>query len=125
LDDCSRIIGGLCAAVFGIVDWLAIPRSTRAKSIGLYHGALNVVVVLLFIVSWLMRQQHNQVPSSGALAISFFAVCLAFVAGWLGGELVDRLGVGVDDNADLNAPNSLSHQHLGSATIDRSIHKAR
>jgi len=121
----AGIIGGLCAAVFGLIDWLAIPAGTRAKSIGLYHGVLNVVVVLLFIASWLMRQQHNQVPSSGALAISFFAVCLALVAGWLGGELVDRLGVGVDDNANLDAPNSLLHHHLSTAAIDRSSHKAR
>jgi hypothetical protein len=30
------------------------------------------------------------------------------VTGWLGGELVDRLGVGVDDGAHLDAPSSLS-----------------
>jgi hypothetical protein len=30
------------------------------------------------------------------------------VGGWLGGELVERLGVGVDDDANLNAPNSLT-----------------
>ena len=30
------------------------------------------------------------------------------MAGWLGGELVDRLSVGVDDGAHLNAPSSLS-----------------
>ena len=35
---------------------------------------------------------------------------LAGVTGWLGGELVDRLGVGVDDGANLNAPSSLSEQ---------------
>ncbi len=33
---------------------------------------------------------------------------LAMVTGWLGGELVDRLGVGVDDGAHLDAPNSLT-----------------
>jgi hypothetical protein len=33
---------------------------------------------------------------------------LVFVTGWLGGELVDRLGVGIDDDANLNAPSSLS-----------------
>jgi hypothetical protein len=30
------------------------------------------------------------------------------VTGWPGGELVDRLGVGIDDGAHLNAPSSLS-----------------
>jgi len=36
------------------------------------------------------------------------ALGLGAVAGWLGGELVDRLAVGVDDGANLDAPSSLS-----------------
>jgi uncharacterized membrane protein len=104
----AGIIGGLLAAVFGLVDWWAIPSGTRAKNIGLMHGGVNVVVVLLFIGSWLLRNSAPQNPSSTAFALSFIAVPLALVGGWLGGELVDRLGVGVDDGAHLDAPNSLS-----------------
>src|SRR6266498_3222463 len=48
----AGIIGGLAAAVFGFVDYLAIPNGTRAKSIGLVHGIANVAIVGLFIVSW-------------------------------------------------------------------------
>jgi uncharacterized membrane protein len=33
---------------------------------------------------------------------------LGAIAGWLGGELIDRLGVGVDDGANMDAPSSLS-----------------
>src|SRR5205814_8830933 len=95
----AGIIGGLLAAVFGLVDWWAIPQGTRAKAIGLWHGAVNVVVVLLFIGSWFMRRPAPQNPSSAALTLSFVAVGLALVSGWLGGELVDRLGVGVDNGA--------------------------
>jgi len=36
-------------------------------------------------------------------------VAAALLGGWLGGELVERLGVGVTPNANLNAPNSLTH----------------
>lgn len=43
-----------------------------------------------------------------AFVLGFIAVALALVTGWLGGELVDRLGVGVDNGAHLNAPSSLS-----------------
>ena len=39
--------------------------------------------------------------------------CLALFTGWLGGELVDRLGVGVDDGAHLNAPSSLTKRRVG------------
>lgn len=104
----AGIIGGLLAAVFGLLDWVGIPSGTRAKAIGLWHGAANVVVVLLFIVSWFLRRPDPQTPGSLALALSFIGVGIALVSGWLGGELVERLGVGVHDGANLNAPNSLS-----------------
>ena len=104
----AGIIGGLCAAVFGLIDWVGIPSGTRAKTIGLLHGGTNVVVVLLFIVSWFLRGTPSAVPSSAAFTLSFIAVVLALVGGWLGGELVDRLGIGVDKGANPNAPNSLS-----------------
>src|SRR4051812_21764932 len=51
----AGIVGGLVAAVFGLVDWLAIPAGTRAKRVGVLHGVGNVVVVALFAVSWLLR----------------------------------------------------------------------
>jgi uncharacterized membrane protein len=108
-DIAGGIVGGLVAAVFGLIDWLAIPSKTRAKSIGLYHGLANVVVVALFAVSWLERRPvEAHVPSLAAFALGLVAVALGGVSGWLGGELVGRLGVGVDDGAHLDAPSSLS-----------------
>jgi uncharacterized membrane protein len=104
----AGIIGGLLAAVFGLIDWWAIPSRTRAKNIGLLHGAGNVVVVVLFIVSWFLRRPAPENPGNAAFALGFIGVALALITGWLGGELVDRLGVGVDNGAHLNAPSSLS-----------------
>ena len=106
----SGIVGGLLAAVFGLVDWLAIPSNTRAKRIGAMHGIGNVIVVGLFAASWLWRYDVPMVPEPGAIVLSALAVALALVTGWLGGELVDRLGVGVDNGANLNAPNSMSRR---------------
>jgi len=104
----AGIIGGLLAALFGAIDWWAIPANTRAKAIGLWHGVGNVVVTLLFAISWYLRYPDRDYPPSLAIALSFIGVLLALVTGWLGGELVDRLGVGVDDGAHVNSPNSLS-----------------
>jgi uncharacterized membrane protein len=106
----SGIIGGLLAAVFGLIDWIGIPSGTRAKRIGLLHGGTNVVVVLLFIISWFMRGSAANIPSNGAFTLSFIGVALALVGGWLGGELVDRLGIGVDEGAHADAPSSLSNR---------------
>jgi uncharacterized membrane protein len=104
----AGVIGGLAAAVFGLIDWLAIPSGTRAKSVGLWHGSVNVVVVALFSVSWLFRLDAPGEPGIAPIVLSFVGVGLASLGGWLGGELVDRLGVGVAEGAHLNAPSSLS-----------------
>src|ERR1044071_999479 len=108
----AGIIGAILAAPFGLIDWLAIPQGTRAKSVGLLHGLGNVVVLLLFVGSWYLRYSSPgsvpYVPSSLALILSFVGFALAGVTGWLGGELVDRLSVGVDDGANLDAPSSLT-----------------
>jgi uncharacterized membrane protein len=102
------IIGGLLSAVFGLIDWLGIPKNTRAKRIGLYHGGGNVIVVALFVISWALRaSEPDYAVTSGAFVISLIGIAFAVVTGWLGGELVDRLGVGVYDHANLDAPSSL------------------
>jgi uncharacterized membrane protein len=104
---------GLLAAVFGLIDWLAIPAGTRAKRIGLLHGVGNVVVVGLFFGSWFLRRGDNTgTPAMVAIILSAIAVGIALVTGWLGGELVDRLGIGVDDGANVNAPNSITHKRV-------------
>jgi uncharacterized membrane protein len=101
----AGIVTGLLAAPFGFIDWLAIPSGTRAKRIGAVHGGGNVVVVLLFAGSWLLRGDAPGAPESLALMLSFAGGGLALV--WLGGELVDRLAVGVDEDAHVDAPSSL------------------
>jgi uncharacterized membrane protein len=104
----AGVIGGLIAAVFGLIDWLGIPTGTRAKSIGLVHGLTNVVVVALFIVSWLLRRPNPAAPDLLPIVLGFVGVALSFLSGWLGGELVYRLNIAVDEGAHPNAPNSLS-----------------
>ena len=103
----AGVLTGLLAAPFGAIDWLAIPAGTRAKRIGALHGVGNVLVVLLFAGSWLLRGDAPGAPGTPALALSFVAGGMALFTGWLGGELVDRLSVGVDDGAHLDAPSSL------------------
>lgn len=113
----AGVIGGLLAGLFGMIDAAAIPPRTRAKRIGLLHGLGNVVALVLFGVSWILREQavawH---PGTVALILSFVGIVLLAGTAWLGGELVERLGVGVDPNADVNASSSLSSQHRGLAS---------
>ena len=62
----------------------------------------------LFIVSWLLRRPNPTDPDGLDILLGLIAVLLALFGGWLGGELVERLNVGVDEGAHPNAPNSLS-----------------
>lgn len=102
----AGVLGGLLAAVVGLVDLLAIPRGTRAARIARWHGIGNLVVVLLFAASWGLRLVAAA-PTPWALALSWGGVALLMLTAWLGGELVTRLGVGVSDGAGLDAPSSL------------------
>jgi len=104
----AGVISGLVAAPFGLIDWLAIPAGTRAKRIGALHGSGNLVVVVLYAASWLMRRGAPQEPITIAYALSFAGGIIALFTGWLGGELVGRLAVGVDPGAHVDAPSSLS-----------------
>jgi uncharacterized membrane protein len=104
----AGVIGGLAAALFGLWDWLGIPAGTRAKVVGAWHGGGNVVVTALFAVSWLIRRDDpTYLPDLAPLLLGVAGAALALVTAWLGGELVYRLRVGVDDGANLDASHSL------------------
>jgi uncharacterized membrane protein len=127
-DIAAGIIGGLLAAVFGLIDWLNIPNGTRAKTVGMWHGIGNVVVVALFALSWWLRSSDPaHVPSTTAFILALVGIGIGAVTGWLGGELVDRLGVGVDPGAHLDAPSSLSglpaasNRHGDERLIEREV----
>lgn len=109
----AGIVGAVLAAIFGLTDWLNVPSATRAKSVGMWHGGGNLLVTLLFLASWYLRR-GTLVPDSTTFTLSLIGVLLALVTGWLGGELVIRLGIGVDEGANPNAPSSLRSEHLQS-----------
>lgn len=100
------VLGGIAAAPFGLIDWLGIPRGTRARRIGALHGGGNAVVLTLFAVSWMLRSADGRLPWE-AVALSLAGAAVATVTAWLGGELVSRLGMGVQDYAGLDTPSSL------------------
>ena len=66
------------------------------------------MVLGLFLLSWVLRRPAPEAPPTEAIVAALAGAGLAAVAAWLGGELVARLGVGVDDGAHLDAPSSLT-----------------
>lgn len=92
----AGIIGGIVAAVVGFLDWQALPAGTRAKQIGRIHAISNGIALILFAVSWFMRRDTPSDPDTLAFLLSLAGLFAASAGGYLGGELVFRLGVGVD-----------------------------
>jgi uncharacterized membrane protein len=114
----AGLLGGVVAAVAGAIDYWAIPVETRARRIGRLHGMASVVVLVLFAASASLRASTPSVLHPLALALSLAGATLAGGAGWLGGELVTRMGIGVADDAGVNAPGTFerrvtdNHQHV-------------
>jgi uncharacterized membrane protein len=106
------VVGALAAALFGLLDLLAIPRRTRAWRVGLTHLCLNLVVVGAFVASFIWRADRDayQPTSAGLFVLTGVALAFLVVSGWLGGMLAYRYGVRVADeeaqlSGYLHAPN--------------------
>ena len=102
----------MVAAVPGFIDWLAIPARTRAKRVGRLHMILNLIVIGLFVISLVARGNTDggyQRAGAAAMVWGWLGIVLALVSSWLGGELVETLGIGVRDDAHPDAPSALSN----------------
>ena len=107
----AGVAGALLAAVAGFIDWLGIPHGTRARTLGAYHMVINLCVVALFAISlvgrWLTPGGY-ELAGAGWMSFGWIGVALAVVSSWLGGELVETLGISVHDGANPDAPSSLA-----------------
>lgn len=99
------LVSAAAAIPFGVVDWLAIPRGTRARRVGRWHALGNAALVGLLATSRILRTREGGLSSAKWLSGAGFL--LAGVTAWLGGELVGRHGIGVSDRHGLDAPSSL------------------
>ena len=104
----AGVLSGIVAAGFGFADWLALDSGTRAKRLGVWHLLANDGLLILFAISWWLRRAAPDHPSSLAIILGIIGLVFGGLGGWLGGELVYRLSVGVDFDAHVDSPSSLS-----------------
>jgi len=106
-------LGGLLAAVTGTIDWLSIPAGSRAKMVGLVHGAGNYFILALFVISWLTRLNAQANPPIVAYVLTFLGAALLMGTGYLGGELTLHFGVGIEPGANVNASSPFARPAAG------------
>jgi uncharacterized membrane protein len=90
------LIGALMAAVFGVLDFLTIPRGRPAFATACTHLALNAATVVLFAIGYAWRAgDHVELDKTrwGQLSLSAVAVALLIAAIWLGGTLTYHHGM--------------------------------
>jgi nitrite reductase/ring-hydroxylating ferredoxin subunit/uncharacterized membrane protein len=86
----------LLAAVPGIIDFIyTVPPESSAKKRGAKHGITNIIMVLVFVVAFIYRRTDD-VNNYILISIELAGVILLSIAGWMGGTLVYRNQIGVD-----------------------------
>ncbi len=93
----TGVVAALLAAVFGLLDLLAIPTGTRPFKVGLTHLTMNVTLVAVFTASFLVRVNQSATDQVDAwlVVVSAVAILALLVSGILGGMLSYHYGVRV------------------------------
>jgi uncharacterized membrane protein len=86
------VVGALLAAIPGLVDLLAI-TDAKVRRVAVWHLVLNLVAVAVFALAFWLRWETP--ASRAAMLLTFLGVVVIGASGWLGGELVYRHGMGV------------------------------
>lgn len=86
------IIGGVLAALPGMIDLFSLPPS-KAQKIGIWHMITNIVVLTIMIIVFFLKifSQTDFVN----FILFIIGIILLGLSGWLGGELVYVNGVSV------------------------------
>lgn len=90
-------LAGCAAALAGWWDYQAVPRDHPAHRTGAVHGYCNVTALVLLLLSLISRWMTFSVSATtssliAGAGLSLAAFLMLGIAGWLGGELVFKLG---------------------------------
>ena len=88
------ILSSIPVAITGLIDWFLLPKHTPAWQTGLIHSIVTGVATVLFIVSWVGREEtfdKGVIPTTTFVLILVSYAVMAF-GGWLGGKLVFVFG---------------------------------
>jgi uncharacterized membrane protein len=88
------IVAALLPALPGILDLGTLPPS-RARRIGIWHMAINLAIVVLYLLNFLWRR-HETSAALGPFMLSMAGILLLAGSAWLGGEMVYVHGVAVE-----------------------------
>jgi nitrite reductase/ring-hydroxylating ferredoxin subunit/uncharacterized membrane protein len=114
------LLGAVGAAVAGYTDWSA--TFGRERRVGIAHGLLNTLVILLYLISFILRVAGG---SRGlAILLAYAGYLLVLAAAFLGGDLVFSIGTGVNHHAWQEVPTKFTKVLLEGRLTDGMLVKA-
>jgi len=94
------LIMAALAAAAGLTDYLGDERIRRLGD-ALKHMLANVAAVVLELVNLVLRLRNPDFAESTGIWISGVVVLILLYSGWMGGELVYRHRIGVNDTSNI------------------------
>lgn len=95
----AGLLFAVVAAVFGVVDWVRLPRG-RSKTTAFGHGWLMLATAMLYFLAWVLRYNRPDDPSNAVLGLSTAAFALLVASAYRGSRVVS-----------IEAAESSSEQH--------------
>ena len=89
------LLAVLLAAPTGLADFTEIKPDKPARKLAIIHAALNVLVTLLFLVTFFIRAGGADSVGIVPITLSVIANGTLVVAGWIGGRLIYHYGISV------------------------------
>jgi uncharacterized membrane protein len=99
----AGLVGGVVAAIPGLIDWTAI-KDKHVIKIANWHARLNVIAIIVFGIDFYLRwRMFGLIPKDGIslpFILSILGIILISISGWLGGDLSYKHGVAVAPQHD-------------------------
>jgi uncharacterized membrane protein len=100
------IVTALLAAVLGLVDYFGVKMSAAGRRLATIHLFINVVAVVLYAISWLMRRDHGALDTARwplAFGLAVVPFLMLGISGWIGRKMSYEHKVGVVEWIDPEA----------------------
>jgi nitrite reductase/ring-hydroxylating ferredoxin subunit/uncharacterized membrane protein len=114
------LLGALGSAITGYTDWS--DTFGRERRVGITHGLLNTVAIVIYLVSLIIRVSHGSRGLAIVLALIGYGIMIT--AAFLGGDLVFSIGTGVNHHAWQEVPTKFTRVMLEGQLTDNMLVKA-
>lgn len=91
------ILAAVAAAIPGLIEFVTVVPGGEARTQARRHATINLVATAVFAAAWWLRGGPGVTPDPVLIGAEMVALVLLAAGGWLGGSLVYRHRIGVEE----------------------------